>query len=191
MRAELYQSRQPAGLNERSLASSQTCIPHTYQTAVTSFRVVHAGGASWPHPPDIKSLRSRLARIMANLPPGKKEARVKPVYLVSGFVCVGLGAIGIVLPLLPTVPFFILAAFCFARSNPALERRLLDHPRYGPSLRLWRERGAISRRAKWAATGAFAASIAIGFLFSSWPWTLAPPLVALVSGTWLWRRPES
>lgn len=115
---------------------------------------------------------------------------MKPVWLVIGLVSVALGMIGIVLPLLPTVPFFLLATFSFARSNPALERWLLDHPRYGPPILLWRKNGAISRRAKWAATGAFTVSIALGFLFSHWPWSLAPPLVALISGTWIWRRPE-
>ena len=115
---------------------------------------------------------------------------MKPVYLVFGLMSVALGIVGIVLPILPTVPFFILAAFCFARSSPKLEAMLLNHPTYGPPLRLWRERGAVSRRAKWAATGAFAVSIVIGFLFSPWPWMLAPPVVAVITGTWLWRRPE-
>lgn len=44
------------------------------------------------------------------------------LYLIAGFVALGLGGIGILLPLLPTVPFIILAAFCFARSNRDLER---------------------------------------------------------------------
>ena len=50
----------------------------------------------------------------------------RPFWLVAGLFAVGLGILGIALPVLPTVPFFLLAAFCFARSHPAWEQRLLD-----------------------------------------------------------------
>src|SRR3546814_18822740 len=84
----------------------------------------------------------------------------------------GLGGLGVLLPLLPTVPFIILAAFCFARSSTALERKLLDNPRFGPAIRLWREKGAISRRGKRAALAAFAFSAVLGLLASPFPWSL-------------------
>ena len=111
-------------------------------------------------------------------------------YLIAGFVALALGGIGVALPLLPTVPFLILAAFCFARSNEALERRLLDHPRFGPHIRLWRERGAISRKGKQAALAAFAVSIAAALVFAPLPWSLAPLAAALIGGSWIWTRPE-
>ena len=113
------------------------------------------------------------------------------LYLAAGWASVGLGTIGIFLPLLPTVPFMILAAFCFARSSPRLEAKLMGHPRYGPHLVAWREKGAVSRRAKLSATAAFAASILVGFLTLSLPWSLVPAGVAIICGSWLWRRPES
>lgn len=115
----------------------------------------------------------------------------RQAYFAAGLASVALGAIGAFLPLLPTVPFLILAAFCFARSSPALEAKLMNHPRYGPHLVAWREKGAVSRRAKWSATAAFAVSIAIGFVTMRWPWSLIPVGVALICGTWLWRRPEA
>jgi len=121
---------------------------------------------------------------------GRMKGLVRPLWLVAGLTCVVLGAIGAVLPLLPTVPFLLLAAFCFAQSNPAWERRLLDHPRYGPPLRQWRERKAISRKAKLAALTAMAASIAFSAVFAGWPWVLAPVLICTASGTWIWTRPE-
>ncbi len=112
------------------------------------------------------------------------------LYLIAGFVSLGLGAVGAFLPLLPTVPLVILAAYCFARSSPALEKRLLDDPRFGPHIRLWRDRGAISRRGKRAALIAFAVSIVLALIFAPLPWSLVPVAAAAIIGTWIWHRPE-
>ena len=108
----------------------------------------------------------------------------------AGLAFVAIGAVGAFLPLLPTVPFLLLAAFCFAKGNPAWEQRLLDHPKYGPALRQWRERRAISRRAKKAALLAMAISVGITALTAGWPWVLIPAAVMAVSGTWIWTRAE-
>ena len=102
-----------------------------------------------------------------------------------------LGAIGVVLPLLPTVPFVILAAYCFGRSDPRIERWLLEHPQFGPSIQNWRRHGAISRKGKIAATLAFAVSIAIAVAFSPFPWVLLPVAAAPIAGSWIWTRPEA
>lgn len=110
-------------------------------------------------------------------------------YLICGGVALMLGAIGIVLPLLPTVPFLLLAAFCFARSHPPLERWILSHPRFGPHIVRWRERGAISRGAKRAALTALAASVILALLLLDWPWPLLPMLAAALAGSWIATRP--
>lgn len=110
---------------------------------------------------------------------------------LAGLASLALGTIGIAVPLLPTVPLYILAAFCFARGNPALEARLLAHPRYGPHLIAWRERGAVSRHGKIAATATFAVSILLGVWLLVWPWLLLPPAVAVVTLGWLWTRPDA
>jgi uncharacterized membrane protein YbaN (DUF454 family) len=115
----------------------------------------------------------------------------RPLWVAAGAVSLGLGAIGTVLPLLPTVPFVILAAFCFARGSPAWEAKLLAHPIFGPHIRSWREKGAISRKGKLAATGAFAVSILIGIWAMSWPYVAIPPVVAAICLSWLWTRPEA
>lgn len=73
---------------------------------------------------------------------------MRRVYLILGLVFVATGFIGAFLPILPTTPFLILAAACFARSSSRLESWLLDHPRFGLPLRAWREHGAIPGRAK-------------------------------------------
>lgn len=103
---------------------------------------------------------------------------------------VGIGAVGAFLPLLPTVPFLLLALFCFARGNPVWEQRLLDHPTYGPLLLDWRQRRAIPRRAKWAALIAMAISVLVTGLTAGWPWVLIPLAVMALSGTWIWTRNE-
>ena len=80
----------------------------------------------------------------------------RPLYKGLGFVALGLGAIGAALPIMPTVPFLLLAVYFFARSSPELEQRILDHPHWGPHVKDWRERRAISRRSKTMAIGAMA-----------------------------------
>lgn len=115
----------------------------------------------------------------------------RTLYLIGGFLALGLGGAGVVLPLLPTVPFIILAAYCFARSDETLERWLVEHPTFGIHIRLWRERGAISRKGKRAALAAFAASALIALLFVSLPYSLTPLAAALIGGTWIWTRPDA
>lgn len=97
-------------------------------------------------------------------------------YLALGWFFVALGIIGAFLPVMPTTIFLIVAAWCFARSSPELETWLLSHPLFGEPLRNWRERGAISRRAKIIACTMIATSYGI-FLFANEP---GPRLATLV-----------
>lgn len=95
-------------------------------------------------------------------------------WLLLGLLCVGLGFVGVFLPLMPTTIFMILGAGCFARSSPRLEAWLLAHPRFGPALRAWRAEGAIPRAGKRAAC----VGMAVGFgLF--WLGARPAPLPAL------------
>ncbi|HLG06198.1 MAG TPA: YbaN family protein [Gemmatimonadales bacterium] len=68
--------------------------------------------------------------------------------VLAGHGFLALGAIGAFLPVMPTVVFVIAAAACYARGNPALHRRLLEHPRLGPPLRDWEEHRAMTGRTK-------------------------------------------
>lgn len=74
------------------------------------------------------------------------------VWIIIGVISVGCGIAGIALPLVPTTPFLLLAAFAFARSSPRLHGALLDHPHFGPIIQNWNRHGAIDRRSKTLAT---------------------------------------
>jgi uncharacterized membrane protein YbaN (DUF454 family) len=111
-------------------------------------------------------------------------------YLLGGIFSLLLGMAGAVIPLLPTVPFLIVAAFFFARGSPKLEARLLEHPRIGPHIRAWRSRGAISRQGKRAALVAFAMSAVLGLTLLDWPWSILPLLVGIVGSAWIATRPS-
>lgn len=114
----------------------------------------------------------------------------RPLYLLAGGLAVLLGVIGAFLPLLPTTPFLILAAWCFGRANPAWEARLLAHPTYGPQIRAWRERGAVPRRAKRLASALLLVSAAGGLWLLPAPWRYLPAGIGLLVGGWLWTRPD-
>jgi uncharacterized membrane protein YbaN (DUF454 family) len=116
---------------------------------------------------------------------------LRAVLLALGFVFVGLATLGVVLPLLPTTPYLLLAAACFARSSHRFYRVLLGNRIFGPLIRDWREHRAIPLRAKVIAIAAMA--VVMG---STAALVLELPLarVALLGfgaglSIWLWRQP--
>jgi hypothetical protein len=112
-------------------------------------------------------------------------------FLLLGFASLAAGVAGIVLPLVPTVPFVLLAAFCFANSNPRLEAWLIDHRRFGPHIRNWRATRSVSRSGKRAAWTAFALSAAVGLAALPMPWMLAPVAAAIVGSAWIASLPTA
>jgi hypothetical protein len=112
------------------------------------------------------------------------------VWLAGGLLALSLGVLGLFLPLLPTVPFVLLAALCFSRGCARCERWLLEHPRLGPPLREWRTHRAVSRRAKWLASLSMAGGAALGaWLLDGWLAGL-PALACAAVAAWLWSLPE-
>lgn len=124
----------------------------------------------------------------APLPPA--GAWLRAVWLAAGGLALVTGVVGIFLPLLPTTPFVLLAAFCFARGSPRWEAWLLGHPRFGPMVRDWRARRAIPLRAKQLAW----TMMAVGSTWSWWVlparWGWLPAACCLVVGVWMARLPS-
>lgn len=107
-------------------------------------------------------------------------------------VSFALGVVGAFLPVLPTVPFLLLSAWAASRGWTQFEDWLVRHPRFGPPIVRWRQRGAVSRGAKWLACATMAVSAgALQFVpRAPLPVRIGVPLFLLGMAIWLWRRPE-
>ena len=113
----------------------------------------------------------------------------RALYLVIGLICVGLGAVGAFLPVLPTTPFMLLALWGFSRSSPRLEAWLLGHRVFGASLRAWKAHRVIPLRAKLIAWGSMAASLAWMIFVSETAWWIVGVTAALMAyGVWFVAR---
>jgi len=112
------------------------------------------------------------------------------MWLLAAYLFLIVGLIGIALPLVPTTPFVLLAAFAAARGSPRLHAWLLRHRVFGPVIRDWSETRAVKRRAKVAASTAMV--IAAAAMVWTAPLILAAAGCATVAAvaTWLWFRPE-
>ncbi len=111
---------------------------------------------------------------------------------LSGHVALGAGIVGIFVPLLPTTPFIILAAYCFSRSSPRMEAWLLRQKRLGPLLRNWREHRAISTRAKIMASACIALVFGTTLFLGEWRWPVQAVFLATGAGVlgFIWTRPN-
>ncbi|HJW34900.1 MAG TPA: YbaN family protein [Holophagaceae bacterium] len=118
---------------------------------------------------------------------------LRPLLILAGVASLLLALLGVVLPLLPTTPFLLLSAACFARSSERLHGWLLKHPRLGPFISDWERGGAIRPSAKRMASLLILASG--GFSL----WVVRAPLWAkLAMGltfagvlTFIWSRPSA
>ncbi|MHA3116804.1 DUF454 domain-containing protein [Acinetobacter sp. ANC 4635] len=109
--------------------------------------------------------------------------------LVSIFVI--LAMIGAILPGMPTTIFLILAAWAASKGWPQMDAWLLNHPKYGITLRNWREHGTVPRKAKYLASAMMFVSAMI-MLFTRAPLLVKvfTDITMLIIVIWLWQRPE-
>lgn len=122
-----------------------------------------------------------------------RELLIRILWRALALFFVLLGLIGIALPVMPTVPFLIAALWAASKGWPRLEAWLINHPKYGPDIRAWRDNRVIKRRSKVIAL----IMMATGYLVL---WLLVPQVpvwlkglvgvVLLTVGYWLATRPE-
>ncbi|MEL7252677.1 MAG: YbaN family protein [Pseudomonadota bacterium] len=116
---------------------------------------------------------------------------MKAFWLFLGLMSVGFGLLGVILPLVPTVPFMILAAFCFARSSERLHHWLITHPTFGPFIEDWQRNGAIRPRAKKLATVSIAAVFALSWILDvSWTVIAIQAVTLSLVLIFIWSRPN-
>ena len=164
-------------------------MPDKLQTSVgagpqpgRAARTIH-GSMPPPDPPRIDEI--------APLERHRRPRWQRALWAVAGLAALATGIVGAFLPLLPTTPFVLLAAWCFSRSSARLERWLVEHRQFGPMVHEWRARRAIPRRAKRLAW----AMMAVG---SAWAWWVLPAavgwlpaLVCAAVAVWMGRLPDA
>ena len=129
-----------------------------------------------PLPTDAAPARSALARW---------------AYKLLALLSLALGILGVFLPVLPTTPFILLAAWAATRGSPRLLAWLESHPMFGQMLRDWRRGGVVSRKAKWSATIVMASSALIILVLVRKPFVQVVAIGCMAGVlAWLWKRPE-
>lgn len=121
---------------------------------------------------------------------GTASIPVRIAWLSVAGASLALGALGVVLPLLPTTPFVLVAAYAAAKGSPRLHAWILGHRAFGPVVRDWQASGAVAPRTKRVAVATMALSAAIVALVTPLVVAAGAGLVMAVVATWLWRRPE-
>ena len=120
------------------------------------------------------------------------SAAVRWLLVAVGIVATLVGIVGAFVPVLPTTPFLLVAAACFARASPKLDRMLTGSSTFGPTILEWRRHRSIPWRTKLVAIGLMSAMIAVSAVFFVRPWWAQGLLVAAgaATGAWLWQIPS-
>ncbi|MFC7298277.1 YbaN family protein [Herminiimonas aquatilis] len=109
-----------------------------------------------------------IAPVIESKPPSRLA---KAAYGIAGGVSLILGVIGIFLPGLPTTPFILVAAACFAKASPRVHQWMLQHRLLGPVLRNWEEDRSLTRRTKCVAIISMVLTMGVSvWAFADQPW---------------------
>ena len=122
-----------------------------------------------------------------------KHTLVRSLYLIAGIICILIGLTGVILPILPTTPFILLAAFCFSRSSERLHQYLLNHRLFGTLISNWENYGVIPRKAKILATAMMLLMVSYPLLFKTFHLGLKALVVAtiILAMLYIWTRPSN
>jgi len=124
-------------------------------------------------------------------PLGQSKAK-KALLKVTGLMFVGLAILGVILPILPTTPFLLIAAACFAKSSPRLQKKLLDNKTFGPLINEWQQHRSIPRKAKRVALLTIILSVVwSAYLLKSVMLTALVFVLVIGPFIFLWRLPIS
>lgn len=116
----------------------------------------------------------------------------RALWLLFGLVSLGLAFLGVALPILPTTPFLLLAAFAFARSSPRLEHWLVNHRHFGVLIRNWQRDGSIDRRTKYSAVVVMALAFILSLIIGASKTVLIIQAVVLTgAATFVLSRPDA
>ena len=107
------------------------------------------------------------------------ETGIKFLWLLAGLTSVAIGAVGLVVPLLPTTPFLLVSAFAFARSSERLSRWLREHRSFGPLIDNWHRDGSIDRKVKRTAIVFIVITPVVTWLFGVPLWVIACQVAVL------------
>ena len=120
------------------------------------------------------------------------KALKKPILLSTGWMCVALGALGIIVPLFPTTPFLLVAVWAFSKSSPEMAERIRSHRLAGPYVRAWQDEGVIPPGAKIVAMAMMSGMLAyLHFLSDAPGWAVASAAaVMLAAAAFILTRPS-
>lgn len=114
------------------------------------------------------------------------------IWFIVGGGSLGLGTLGIFLPLLPTVPFYLLAAFGFSKSSTRLHNWMLNHKVFGPEIQNWNKNRIIRRRAKLMASVGMISSIFLAVVLAVPLKYIAIQVICLgFIARFIWKQKES
>ncbi|PID64936.1 MAG: hypothetical protein CR962_00630 [Gammaproteobacteria bacterium] len=118
----------------------------------------------------------------------------RTLFFVGGLIAFGLGALGTVLPLLPTTPFILLSAFCFANSSPRFHAWLHHHPYFGKIIQDWKNHRSIPAKAKYLALAMM--TISLGMIYyhlgdKSIGFAIFATVFCLIGIIFMWRIPTT
>jgi uncharacterized membrane protein YbaN (DUF454 family) len=119
------------------------------------------------------------------------NANVRLIWLLVGLAALGIGAVGVVMPLLPTTPFLLVAAFAFARSSERMNKWLREHQVFGPLIDNWHRDGSIDPKTKQMAITVIVATPVVTWLLGMPFWVVACQIVVLgAAAVFILTRPS-
>jgi uncharacterized membrane protein YbaN (DUF454 family) len=155
-----------------------------YRGTVAGARLVLAGGIGFNEHMEQQDYSAEMCK--------HDSPTVRAVLVVAGTGCVGLGVLGLFLPLLPTTPFLLVAAACYARASERFYSWLLNNRTFGPTIHEWRRYRSIPYRTKLTAIVMMSLTLSSSIVFFVRnPYLQAAlAMLGVTLAVWLYRIPS-